>query len=171
MNFKPPPSVSARNHVRRCALLAALLALGACTAISQPGGATGPTAADASATASSADAMIAAGARVLAQFDAQQAAAVWDAAPDFVKRQVSRDTFVKNVTQQRQAMGPIAQRGWAMVSRQIRTAASAQLPAGEYGNVRFEALLKSGSVTAETVSMAREGNAWRFVGYVPSPVR
>ncbi|WP_256583712.1 DUF4019 domain-containing protein [Burkholderia singularis] len=115
----------------------------------------------------SADALIRDADEIVKQLDAAQYDAVWRGMAPFVHTQMKQAQFVKPIKQARQAMGPVAQRGWSNVAR-IALSGSQGAPEGMYANVDYVTTLASGQVVFEQLSFRLEPDGqWRLTGYVP----
>ncbi len=98
--------------------------------------------------------------------DANRIGEVWDGASPTMKRLVSKDEFVKQVTMDRNRLGAPAGRGQAGVSRS-QFAAGGQVPAGLYINVSFPTkFAKAPQQVRELVSFHLDDDkTWRVSGY------
>ena len=104
--------------------------------------------------------------QVMQMVDANQIGDIWDNASATMKRLVSRDDFVKQITIDRNRLGTVSSRGNPAVSRS-QFPAGAQVPEGFYLNVavptRFS---KSEQPVRELVSFRLdEDKTWRVSGY------
>lgn len=104
--------------------------------------------------------------QVLALVDANRVGEVWDGASPTMKRVVTKDEFVKQVTIDRNRLGAAASRGQAVVSRS-QFAAGGQVPAGLYINVNFPTkFAKAPQPVRELVSFHLDDDkTWRVSGY------
>ncbi|HJR72901.1 MAG TPA: DUF4019 domain-containing protein [Luteimonas sp.] len=104
--------------------------------------------------------------QVIALVDANRIGEVWDGASPTMKRLVSKDEFVKQVTIDRNRLGAPAGRGQAGVSRS-QFAAGGQVPAGLYINVSFPTkFAKAPQQVRELVSFHLDDDkTWRVSGY------
>ncbi len=104
--------------------------------------------------------------QVIALVDANRIGEVWDGASPTMKRLVSKDEFVKQVTMDRNRLGAPAGRGQAGVSRS-QFAAGGQVPAGLYINVSFPTkFAKAPQQVRELVSFHLDDDkTWRVSGY------
>ena len=104
--------------------------------------------------------------QVMQMVDANQIGEIWDNASATMKRLVTRDDFVKQITIDRNKLGTVSSRGNPAVSRS-QFPAGAQVPEGFYLNVavptRFS---KSEQPVRELVSFRLdEDKTWRVSGY------
>lgn len=104
--------------------------------------------------------------QVLALVDANRVGEVWDGASPTMKRVVTKDEFVKQVTIDRNRLGAPGSRGQAVVSRS-QFAAGGQVPAGLYINVNFPTkFTKAPQPVRELVSFHLDDDkTWRVSGY------
>lgn len=104
--------------------------------------------------------------QVLALVDANRVGEVWDGASPTMKRVVTKDEFIKQVTIDRNRLGAAASRGQAVVSRS-QFAAGGQVPAGLYINVNFPTkFAKAPQPVRELVSFHLDDDkTWRVSGY------
>jgi len=104
--------------------------------------------------------------QVLALVDANRIGEVWDGASPTMKRVVTKDEFIKQVTIDRNRLGAAASRGQAVVSRS-QFAAGGQVPAGLYINVNFPTkFAKAPQPVRELVSFHLDDDkTWRVSGY------
>ncbi len=104
--------------------------------------------------------------QVLSLVDANRIAEVWEGASPTMKRLVTKDDFIKQVTIDRNRLGAPASRGKAVVSRS-QFAAGGQVPAGLYINVNFPTkFAKAPQPVRELVSFRLdEDKTWRVSGY------
>jgi hypothetical protein len=116
----------------------------------------------------SADALIQKGLGVLQQIDSNAAGDVWDNAAGFVKARISKEAFIKNLSQARSTLGAVSERRWASVVR-IRYDTDIQsTPAGLYANIDYATDLKDGRTVFELISFQLDSNKmWRMTGYIP----
>lgn len=104
--------------------------------------------------------------QVVKMVDANRIAEVWDGASPTMKRLVTKDEFIKQVTIDRNKLGAAGARGQAVVSRS-QFAAGGQVPAGLYINVNFPTkFAKAAQPVRELVSFRLdEDKTWRVSGY------
>ena len=104
---------------------------------------------------------------VLQQIDAGQYTVLWQETAPFVRTKFTADSFEKGLVQSRKAVGAVAHRGWASVTR-LTYSHNAVVPDGLYANVDYATTLTDGRVAYEKVSfqLASDGR-WYFTGYVP----
>ncbi|MCL1634253.1 DUF4019 domain-containing protein [Luteimonas sp. SX5] len=104
--------------------------------------------------------------QVLGLVDANRIAEVWEGASPTMKRLVTKDEFIKQVTIDRNRLGAPASRGKAVVSRS-QFNAGGQVPAGLYINVNFPTkFAKAPQPVRELVSFRLdEDKVWRVSGY------
>lgn len=104
--------------------------------------------------------------QVLGLVDANRIAEVWEGASPTMKRLVTKDDFIKQVTIDRNRLGAPASRGKAVVSRS-QFNAGGQVPAGLYINVNFPTkFAKAPQPVRELVSFRLdEDKVWRVSGY------
>ncbi|TWI01001.1 uncharacterized protein DUF4019 [Luteimonas cucumeris] len=107
-----------------------------------------------------------AAAQVIQMVDANRIGEVWDGASATMKKLVSKDEFIKQVTIDRNRLGAPASRGQAVVSRS-QFEAGGQVPAGLYINVGFPTkFAKTAQPVRELVSFRLdEDKVWRVSGY------
>ena len=104
--------------------------------------------------------------QVVKMVDTNRIAEVWDGASPTMKRLVTKDEFIKQVTIDRNKLGVAGARGQAVVSRS-QFAAGGQVPAGLYINVNFPTkFAKAPQPVRELVSFRLdEDKTWRVSGY------
>ena len=104
--------------------------------------------------------------QVIALVDANRIGEVWDGASASMKRLVTKDEFIKQVTIDRNRLGTAGARGKAVVSRS-QFAAGGQVPAGLYINVNFPTkFAKAPQPVRELVSFHLDDDkTWRVSGY------
>lgn len=104
--------------------------------------------------------------QVAKMVDANRISEVWDGASPTMKRLVTKDEFIKQVTIDRNRLGTAGARGKAVVSRS-QFAAGGQVPAGLYINVSIPTTFaKSPQPVRELVSFRLdEDKTWRVSGY------
>lgn len=104
--------------------------------------------------------------QVIKLVDSNRLGEVWDGASATMKRLVTKDDFIKQVTIDRNKLGAPASRGKANVSRS-QFAAGGQVPAGLYINVNFPTkFAKAPQPVRELVSFRLdEDKTWRVSGY------
>src|SRR5690606_26809774 len=103
--------------------------------------------------------------QVMQMVDANQIGEIWDNASATMKRVVSRDDFVKQITIDRNRLGTVSSRGNPAVSRS-QFPAGAQVPEGFYLNVAvLTTCSKSQGAVGELVSYRHdEDKTWRVSG-------
>jgi hypothetical protein len=104
--------------------------------------------------------------QVMQMVDANQIGEIWDNATATMKRMVTRDDFVKQITIDRNNLGKVSSRGNPAVSRS-QFPAGAQVPEGFYLNVAVPSTFaKSQTPVRELVSFRLdEDKTWRVSGY------
>lgn len=104
--------------------------------------------------------------QVMQMVDANQIGEIWDNASATMKRMVTRDDFVKQITIDRNNLGKVSSRGNPAVSRS-QFPAGAQVPEGFYLNVAVPSTFaKSQTPVRELVSFRLdEDKTWRVSGY------
>jgi uncharacterized protein DUF4019 len=104
--------------------------------------------------------------QVMQMVDANQIGQVYDTASATMKRMVTRDDFVKQITIDRNRLGKVSARGNPAVSRS-QFPAGAAVPAGFYLNVAVPTTFaKSQTPVRELVSFRLdEDKTWRLSGY------
>lgn len=104
--------------------------------------------------------------QVVRMVDTNRIGEVWDGASPTMKRLVTKDEFIKQVTIDRNKLGTAGARGQAVVSRS-QFAAGGQVPAGLYINVNFPTkFAKAPQPVRELVSFRLdEDKTWRVSGY------
>ncbi|WP_149194953.1 DUF4019 domain-containing protein [Luteimonas suaedae] len=104
--------------------------------------------------------------QVVQMIDANQAGEVWDMSTAAVKRMIPRDSFVQQITGDRQRLGAPSGRGDAVVSRS-QFEAGGEVPEGIYINVAFPTrFANSEEPVRELVSFRLdEDKVWRVSGY------
>jgi hypothetical protein len=104
--------------------------------------------------------------RVMQMVDANRIGEIWDGASPTMKRLVTRDDFVKQITIDRNRLGKVATRGKSVVSR-AQYPAGAQVPQGLYLNVATPTkFANSQQPVRELVSFRLENDkTWRVSGY------
>ena len=104
--------------------------------------------------------------QVMQMVDANRIGEVWDSASAIMKRMVTRDEFVKQVTIDRNRLGTAGTRGKPAVSRS-QFPAGASVPQGLYLNVAVPTTFsKSNTPVRELVSFRLdEDRTWRVSGY------
>lgn len=115
-----------------------------------------------------ATAMIRGGLEVLRMIDAGNTGELWDGAAPGARKRVTRDEFVRQVTQARTPLGAPQQRAWLAISRQAVTNEDPEL-AGQYIAIVYETRFakRTDSVAREQLSfhLGQDGT-WRLSGYV-----
>ncbi|MBR9813846.1 DUF4019 domain-containing protein [bacterium] len=98
----------------------------------------------------------------LALVDAGKYGASWDAAGDLLQDQISRDGWIDGAPKARKPLG-------ALQSRTINFKQAAETlpgaPDGDYRIYVTEATFARKASGAETVTVVREGDTWKVVGY------
>lgn len=104
--------------------------------------------------------------QVMQMVDANQIGEIWDNASATMRRLVTRDEFVKQITIDRNRLGEVSSRGNPAVSRS-QFPAGAQVPEGFYLNVAVPTTFaKSEQPVRELVSFRLdEDKVWRVSGY------
>jgi len=104
--------------------------------------------------------------QVMQMVDANRIGEVWDNASATMKRLVTRDDFVKQITIDRNRLGTAGTRGKPAVSRS-KFPAGASVPEGMYLNVAVPTTFsKSNTPVRELVSFRLdEDRTWRVSGY------
>jgi hypothetical protein len=104
--------------------------------------------------------------RVMQMVDANRIGEVWDGASPAMKRMVTRDDFVKQVTIDRNRLGKPATRGKAGVSRS-QFPAGAKVPQGLYLNVAVPTKFANAPQPVRELVSFRldEDKTWRVSGY------
>ncbi len=104
--------------------------------------------------------------QVMQMVDQNRIGEIWDGASATMKRMVTRDDFVKQVTIDRNRLGRPASRGKAVVSRS-QFPAGGKVPQGLYLNVAVPTTFdKSQQPVRELVSFRLdEDKTWRVSGY------
>jgi predicted DNA-binding protein (UPF0251 family) len=104
--------------------------------------------------------------QVMQMVDANQIGQIWDNASATMKRMVTRDDFVKQITIDRNKLGKVASRGKPGVSRS-QFPAGAAVPEGFYPNVAVPTTFaKAPKPVRELVSFRLdEDKTWRVSGY------
>lgn len=104
--------------------------------------------------------------QVVQMIDANQTGEVWDMSTAAVKRMVPRESFVQQITSDRQRLGAPSARGDAVVSRS-QFQAGGEVPEGIYINVAFPTkFANSEEPVRELVSFRLdEDKVWRVSGY------
>lgn len=104
--------------------------------------------------------------RVMQMVDANRIGEIWDGASPTMKRLVTRDDFVKQITIDRNRLGKVATRGKAVVSR-AQYPAGAPVPQGLYLNVATPTKFANApQPVRELVSFRLEDDkTWRVSGY------
>ncbi len=104
--------------------------------------------------------------QVIALVDGNRIGEVWDGASPTMKRVVTKDDFIKNVTIDSNRLGAPSASGKAVVSRS-QFAAGGQVPAGLYINVNFPTkFAKAPQPVRELVSFHLDDDkTWRVSGY------
>jgi len=115
----------------------------------------------------SADELLGNATLVLKRIDAGDYNALWQQTAPFVRGAFTPDRFASGLMQARKAVGAVAQRGWASVTRLTYTKVK-DVPDGLYANVDYATRLADGRVVYEKVSFQLGGDGhWYFTGYDP----
>ncbi|MEZ0470586.1 DUF4019 domain-containing protein [Luteimonas salinilitoris] len=104
--------------------------------------------------------------QVVQMIDANRAGEVWDMSTAAVKRMIPRDSFVQQVTGDRERLGAPSARGDAVVSRS-QFQAGGEVPEGIYINVAFPTRFASSEQPVRELVSFRldEDKVWRVSGY------
>ncbi|WP_407352356.1 DUF4019 domain-containing protein [Luteimonas sp. R10] len=104
--------------------------------------------------------------QVVQMIDANQAGEVWDMSTAAVKRMVPRESFVQQITGDRQRLGAPSTRGDAVVSRS-QFQAGGEVPEGIYINVAFPTKFANNEEPVRELVSFRldEDKVWRVSGY------
>ena len=104
--------------------------------------------------------------QVMEMVDANRTGEVWDGASATMKRLVTRDDFVRQITIDRNKLGKVASRGQPAVSRS-QFPAGAQVPEGLYLNVAVPTTFASSEEPVRELVSFRldEDKTWRVSGY------
>lgn len=104
--------------------------------------------------------------QVMEMVDANRIGEVWDSASATMKRLVTRDDFVRQITIDRNKLGKVASRGQPAVSRS-QFPAGAQVPEGLYLNVAVPTTFASSEEPVRELVSFRldEDKTWRVSGY------
>ena len=118
----------------------------------------------------SADELIQTALTGLLQIDENRSGELWDATSAFVKTKLPKAEFVENLQRARQtvsAVGTVARRDWANVTRIRYLDDSSGVPPGQYANVDFATHLTNNKTVFELVSFRLEPGGWKLTGYIP----
>lgn len=104
--------------------------------------------------------------QVMQLVDANRIGEVWDGASEAMKRMVTRDDFIRQVTIDRNRLGAVASRSDAHVSRSLFPAGQ-QVPEGLYINVRSATKFANHPEPVRELVSFRldEDRVWRVSGY------
>lgn len=104
--------------------------------------------------------------QVIALVEANRTGEVWDGASQVMKRAVSREEFVKQISAQRAQLGATQTRGQAAVSRS-QFPAGAQVPQGFYINIATPTRFANAPQPVRELVSFRldEDKVWRVSGY------
>ncbi|MDN5782245.1 MAG: DUF4019 domain-containing protein [Luteimonas sp.] len=104
--------------------------------------------------------------QVMQMVDANQVGQVWDTASGTMKRLVTRDDFVKQITIDRNKLGKVSARGNPSVSRS-QFPAGAEVPEGFYLNVAVPTTFANSQTPVRELVSFRldEDKTWRVSGY------
>lgn len=101
------------------------------------------------------------------QIDAEKAGDLYAQAPEFVKAQIKKNTFVKGIDDERAKLGSITARQWAGIDRVMH---APEITSHRFlRHVRFVALRQNDLAGSERVSLCLEQQQWRAVGYIAAP--
>lgn len=96
--------------------------------------------------------------------DLGQVGQLWDGGSPVLKRAVTRDAFVANITRMRKGYEQPVSREWSAITRQQEQGGT--LPPGKYMSVRFLTAFSGNRILRELISFRQdEDGTWRFVGY------
>jgi opacity protein-like surface antigen len=98
----------------------------------------------------------------LHQIDAGKYGESWDAASSYFRGAVSRGKWIDAMSGVRKPLGSIERR--FVKSADFRTSLPGA-PDGEYFVIQFETNFEHKQDSVETVTAAKEGNAWKPAGY------
>lgn len=106
-----------------------------------------------------------AGLKIAQMVDAKQIGPVWDSASSVAKTATTRDAFVKQITADRAALGPMKSRTLAQVSSALSKGGNT--PAGTYINIAFATQFSTKpQPVRELVSFHLDADQkWRVSGY------
>ncbi|AOH36333.1 DUF4019 domain-containing protein [Luteimonas sp. JM171] len=104
--------------------------------------------------------------QVVQMIDANRVGEVWDLSTDAVKRIVPKDSFVQQVSADRQRLGAPTARGQAVVTR-TQFQEGGEVPAGLYINVAFPTTFANNAEPVRELVSFRldEDQVWRLSGY------
>ena len=104
--------------------------------------------------------------QVVQMVDANRIGEVWDGASATMKRSVTKDDFIKQITIDRNKLGKVNSRGRAAVSRS-QFPAGAKVPQGLYLNVAMPTTFASAQKPVRELVSFRldEDKTWRVSGY------
>ena len=104
--------------------------------------------------------------QVVQMIDANRVGDVWDLSTEAVKRIVPRDSFVQQVSADRQRLGAPTTRGEAVVTR-TQFQEGGEVPAGLYINVAFPTTFANNAEPVRELVSFRldEDQVWRLSGY------
>lgn len=104
--------------------------------------------------------------QVMQMVDANRIGEIWDGASATMKRVVTKDDFVKQITIDRNKLGKVASRGKATVSRS-QFPAGAKVPEGLYLNVAVPTTFAGAQEPVRELVSFRldEDKTWRVSGY------
>lgn len=104
--------------------------------------------------------------QVVQMIDANRIGEVWDMSTAAVKRMIPRDSFVQQITGDRERLGAPSSRGNAVVSRS-QFQAGGEVPEGLYINVAFPTKFANNEEPVRELVSFRldEDKVWRVSGY------
>ncbi len=104
--------------------------------------------------------------QVMQMVDTNRIGEVWDGASETMKRSVTRDDFIKQITIDRNKLGEVGTRGQPAVSRS-QFPAGASVPEGLYLNVAVPTTFSSSQQPVRELVSFRldEDKTWRVSGY------
>jgi hypothetical protein len=104
--------------------------------------------------------------QVMQMVDANRIGEIWDGASATMKRSVTKDDFIKQITIDRNKLGKATSRGRAAVSRS-QFPAGAKVPQGLYLNVAVPTTFASSQTPVRELVSFRldEDKTWRVSGY------
>ena len=111
---------------------------------------------------SESDAIDVAAAAWLAQVDAGDAQAAWDATGAVFRDAISPDDWATKLREVRGPLGALASRALAVEQRLDGIPGA---PAGEYDVRQYHSVYGGVTAVVETLTLQRDGDAWRVVGY------
>lgn len=117
--------------------------------------------------------MVGAALQVAQLVDSGRSGEVWDGSSAIAKQTIDRESFVRQITTARSALGQPVSRTWASVIRQVvaspqggQSQPAGSPPPGAYITVRFATRFSGGGTKGELVSFRLDENGiWRVAGY------